>query len=175
MGLIAAIAFWMPNCSPHSLHETISVFGRWATSLWLSFTATGHRCSPGLNVFLYSRGISSITLAAVKCYWSHLLLLKFLKRIPHIVTTPPITMAQGNEDRARMSLLTWSSEHPPAWAEPTPEKSCRKVGSCPFAVTENPVSQDSRCLLWNPSNHFCVLLVLSVSVGSLCGPTTSLD
>src|SRR5580704_210537 len=62
MGLIAAIAFWMPNCSPHSLHETISVFGRWATSLWLSFTATGHRFSPGLNVFLYSSGISSINL-----------------------------------------------------------------------------------------------------------------
>src|ERR1700740_1286545 len=59
MGLIAAIAFWIPNCSPHSLHETISVFGRWATSLWLSFTATGHRCSPGLNVFLYSSGIST--------------------------------------------------------------------------------------------------------------------
>src|SRR5579863_4617544 len=52
----------MPNCSPHSLHETISVFGRWATSLWLSFTATGHRFSPGLNVFLYSSGISSINL-----------------------------------------------------------------------------------------------------------------
>src|ERR1700722_7678036 len=62
MGLIAAIAFWMPNCSPHSLHETISVFGRWATSLGLSFTATGHRFSPGLNVFLYSSGISSINL-----------------------------------------------------------------------------------------------------------------
>jgi len=118
MGLIAAIAFWMPNCSPHSLHETISVFGRWATSLWLSFTATGHRFSPGLNVFLYSSGISSITLAAVKCYRSHLLFLKFPKRIPHIVTTPPTTMAQGNEVRAGMSFLTRSSEHPPAWSPP---------------------------------------------------------
>src|SRR5579864_9663291 len=121
MGLIAAIAFWMPNSSPHSLHETISVFGRWATSLWLSFTATGHRCSPGLNVFLYSSGISSITLAAVKCYWSHLLLLKFPTHAPHC-NNGTDTMARRNEERARMSFLTWSSEPPPAWAEATPEK-----------------------------------------------------
>src|SRR5580704_16539074 len=87
MGLIAAIAFWMPNCSPHSLHETISVFGRWATSPWLSFTATGHRFSPGLNVFLYSSGISSITLAAVRCYGLHLALLKFPNAHPRCMVS----------------------------------------------------------------------------------------
>jgi hypothetical protein len=94
-----------------------------------------------LNVFLYSSGISSITLAAVKCYWSHLLLLKFPKRIPHIVTTPPITMAQGNEDRARMWFLTWSSEHLPAWAEPTPDKSCRVIGNWPIRSRPRRVNQ----------------------------------
>ena len=31
-----------------------------------------------------------------------------------------ITMAQGNEGRARMAFLTWSSEHPSLWAEPSP-------------------------------------------------------
>jgi hypothetical protein len=89
----------MPNCSPHSLHETISVFGRWATSLWLSFTATGHKCSPGLNVFLYSSGISSITPTAVKCYHICCFLSSPNAR-PRIVTTPRITMPQGNADRA---------------------------------------------------------------------------
>src|SRR5579872_5315896 len=129
MGLIAAIAFWMPNCSPHSLHETISVFGRWATSLWLSFTAAGHSCSPGLNVFLYSSGISSITLAAVKCYGSHLLPLKFPKRIHHIVKRPRLKWHKAMKVAHGMAFLTWSSEHPSPWAELTPENAGGLKGS----------------------------------------------
>ncbi len=51
-------------------------------------------------------------------------------------------MAQGNEDRARMWFLTWSSEHLPAWAEPTPDKSCRVIGNWPIRSRPRRVNPD---------------------------------